>query len=357
MNEIKDLVDISKYAGERFDLIQAGGGNSSVKLENGEMLIKASGFILSDMDENNGYSRVDIKKTVSIASSNSVTKENDKRKREVLAANLIKEATLDKNNRPSIETLLHSFLHKYTLHTHPIVVNMVVMQRDWKEILSFIFKKEDIALIGYRTPGIELALELNKKLKSSKVIPKIIFLQNHGLIITSSEKDDIKDLTEKVLQKIEKYLKIDMSKFKLPNQISHLIKLVEKDTKLIAYQSEDKYMTERLSNNPDLFTKTPFCPDGLVFCGVHPVEIMDLMDVASIKKYKKSFFELPKVILFEKKVFFIAINVKKAKEMEEVMKFHIIVLDETINKDNNFLESDELAYLSNWEAEKFRQKI
>ena len=65
MNEIKDLVDISKYAGERFDLIQAGGGNSSVKLENGEMLIKASGFILSDMDENNGYSRVDIKKTVS----------------------------------------------------------------------------------------------------------------------------------------------------------------------------------------------------------------------------------------------------------------------------------------------------
>ena len=31
MNELDKFVQISKYAGERFDLIQAGGGNSSVK--------------------------------------------------------------------------------------------------------------------------------------------------------------------------------------------------------------------------------------------------------------------------------------------------------------------------------------
>jgi rhamnose utilization protein RhaD (predicted bifunctional aldolase and dehydrogenase) len=34
MNEITDFVKYSKYAGQRFDLVQAGGGNSSVKLEN-----------------------------------------------------------------------------------------------------------------------------------------------------------------------------------------------------------------------------------------------------------------------------------------------------------------------------------
>ena len=58
MSEINDLVEISKYAGERFDLVQAGGGNSSVKFENGEMIIKASGFLLSDVNEDSGYSRV-----------------------------------------------------------------------------------------------------------------------------------------------------------------------------------------------------------------------------------------------------------------------------------------------------------
>ena len=45
MKEIQNFINISKYAGERFDLIQAGGGNSSVKLDNGQMLIKASGYL------------------------------------------------------------------------------------------------------------------------------------------------------------------------------------------------------------------------------------------------------------------------------------------------------------------------
>ena len=42
--------------------------------------------------------------------------------------------------------------------------------------------------------------------------------------------------------------------------------------------------------------------------------------------------------------------------MEEVFKFHIMVLVQS-NKNINYLELDELAYLSNWEAEQFRRKI
>ena len=56
MNEIElnDFIEISKFAGERFDLVQAGGGNSSVKNDNGTMFIKASGTCLSEVDENYG---------------------------------------------------------------------------------------------------------------------------------------------------------------------------------------------------------------------------------------------------------------------------------------------------------------
>ena len=60
--EIKQLIKISKFAGERFDLVQAGGGNSSVKLGNGEMLIKASGLSLSEMEQNKGYAHVNNEK-------------------------------------------------------------------------------------------------------------------------------------------------------------------------------------------------------------------------------------------------------------------------------------------------------
>ena len=51
----KDFVEISRYAGSRFDLIQASGGNTSVKLDGNRLLIKASGVHLSEVNANEGY--------------------------------------------------------------------------------------------------------------------------------------------------------------------------------------------------------------------------------------------------------------------------------------------------------------
>jgi rhamnose utilization protein RhaD (predicted bifunctional aldolase and dehydrogenase) len=354
--ELKNFVKISKYAGERFDLVQAAGGNSSVKLKNSEMLIKASGFLLSDVTENNGYSKVDTKKIVNILKNKTIKNEVDRKKREFLAKELVEEATLDKNNRPSIETLLHSTLYKYTLHTHSVVVNMIVIQKEWKEMLTSIFKDENIALVSYKTPGIDLALELDKVISAFVTVPKILFLQNHGLIITSDNVDDIERLTELVLSKIEDYLKIDMSRYKLTNKISKLINSVEKKTN-IAFLSEDKYLNEQLFQNQEFFLQTPFCPDSLVFCGVSAVIIKDLINTKVLQDYKQKYFGLPKVIIFNKHIFFIAANIKKAKEMEEVMKFHIMVLEKNKKNNKNFLEFQELLYLNNWEAENYRKKI
>jgi rhamnose utilization protein RhaD (predicted bifunctional aldolase and dehydrogenase) len=354
--ELKNFAEISKYAGERFDLVQAAGGNTSVKLKNSEMLIKASGFLLSDVTENYGYSKVDTKKIENIVKNKTITNEADRKKKELLVKEFVEEATLDKNNRPSIETLLHSSLYKYTLHTHPIVVNMIVIQKEWREVLTSIFKNENIALVSYKTPGIDLALELDKVISAFVTVPKILFLQNHGLIITSDDVDDIERLTEFVLSKIEDYLKIDMSRYKLTNKISKLINSVEKKSN-IAFLSEDKYLNEQLLQNQELFLQTPFCPDSLVFCGVSAVIIRDLIDTKVLQDYKKKYFDLPKVIIFNQHIFFIAANIKKAKEMEEVMKFHIMVLEKNKKNNKNFLEFQELLYLNNWEAENYRKKI
>jgi len=355
MSEVGTLIEMSMYAGERFDLVQAGGGNSSVKYDSGEMIIKASGFLLSDVNENSGFSKVYTQKIAQIVKNVDVINEQDKRKRESLTSQLVKESTIDKANRPSIETLLHSFLYKYTLHTHPIVVNMLVIRKDWKKILKSIFINDDIVLVNYKTPGIELALELDSELSKFDIIPNIIFLQNHGLIITSQHKSEIQIKTEYVINKIEEYLNIDMSRYKTTNKTTYLLNTIQKNNN-ISYLSEDNYLNEQLSENKDLFLSTPFCPDSLVYCGISSVVINDEFDIKSIEQYKNKFYELPKVIIFENNLYFSAPNVKKAKEMEEVFKFHIMVLAQS-NKDINYLELDELAYLSNWEAEQFRQKI
>jgi rhamnose utilization protein RhaD (predicted bifunctional aldolase and dehydrogenase) len=353
MSEIKDLVEMSKYAGERFDLIQAGGGNCSVKFDNGEMVIKASGFLLSELTKDSGYSRVFTKKIAAVVKNEKILNATEKRERESLTSRLVKDATIDKNNRPSIETLLHSFLLKYTLHTHPIVVNMIVIQKNWEGILNSIFVDDEIVFVEYKTPGIELALALDNELKKFETIPNIIFLQNHGLIVTSADINEIKEKTEYVLEQIETYLKIDMSDYKITNEISYLFNSVDKKDN-ISYLSEDRYLNGVFAKNKELFFKMPFCPDSLVYCGIQCVEINDIFDVESIKNYKEKNYSLPKVVVFKSDIYFIAQNIKKAKEMEEVFKFHIMVLEKNIKQDVNFLGLDELAYLSNWEAEQYR---
>ncbi|CAA6814199.1 MAG: Short chain dehydrogenase [uncultured Campylobacterales bacterium] len=356
MNEIKDLVAISRYAGERFDLVQAGGGNSSVKFESGEMVIKASGFLLSDVCDDTGYSKVYTKQISQIVKNKEVINTTIKKQREEITSKLVQDATIDTLNRPSIETLLHSFLSKYTLHTHPVVVNMIVIQKEFKTILKNIFKDDNIVLVNYQTPGIELALALDKELEKCSKTPNIIFLQNHGLIVTSDKVEEIKTLTEYVISKIENYLNIDMNKYKLTNNITSLLNSVKINSN-ISYLNDDQFLNEQIIKNRNLFFDTPFCPDSLVYCGVSSCEVDDLSSCESIREYKNKYFELPKVILYKNHLFFNAINIKKAKEIQEVFKFHIMVLSRNKDTENNFLSLNELAYLSNWEAEKYRQGI
>ena len=56
-NIVINLAKLSKYFGQRYDLIQAAGGNSSIKL-NKQMFIKSSGYSLAELSISNGYSKV-----------------------------------------------------------------------------------------------------------------------------------------------------------------------------------------------------------------------------------------------------------------------------------------------------------
>ena len=100
MNEIKNLIKLSKYAGMREDIIQAGGGNTSVKINDETMFIKSSGYQLSEMEENVGYSKVNYKKIVDYFKNNLEIKRRDEKE--------LLENTLIEGKRASIETFLHS---------------------------------------------------------------------------------------------------------------------------------------------------------------------------------------------------------------------------------------------------------
>lgn len=354
--EIAHLVEMSKYAGERTDLVQAGGGNSSVKCSNGEMLIKASGFLLSDVEENQGYATVNTQQVAAIVHDETILNATEKKEMETISGQLVKAATVVEGVRPSIETLLHSLLKKYTLHTHPLVVNMVVVRENWKEILKDIFSDDELVLVNYRTPGIELALELNAELEKIGTVPELIFLQNHGLIVTSDQPEQMAALTDYVVTKIEAYLQLDMQQYRNVTELSKLFRSNGTSTDIV-FLSEDRIINDLVKTNRPIFFTEPFCPDRLVYCGVNVAELSTLADEKALADYKEKYYELPKVVIYDTQVFIIAKNVKKAREIEELLKFHVMTLNVTGTNGINYLERSELAYLANWEAEAFRRKL
>lgn len=355
MNDIKGLIEISKYAGSRFDIVQAGGGNTSVKINNSRMLIKASGFSLSEVDNDRGYVEVNNNKIIDILCNEVLKKSSSKKEREQFSKDALAKCNVGSTLRPSIETFLHAILGKYTLHTHPVVVNMIVTNKDWKEICHRLFP--DALLVEYNTPGIELAIEMNNALVEYKnayaVDPEVIFLQNHGLIVCGSNANDVIVLHEKVLYAIEQHLGLDFEVYHAATNIAASISTIC-NRNVVAYTPSDSIVLNYafLEESENI---NPFCPDTLVYCGMHILNIDTLCNNSKLKEYFKQYNDYPKVIRYKKQTYFIADSIKKARDIEELFKFHSIVVQH--NPNYTKLNNEELLYLNNWDAEKFRKTI
>lgn len=356
MKALQEFIEMSKYAGERFDLVQAGGGNTSVKYDDHKMYIKASGYLLSEVTADKGYAVVDVTKVVSIINDPAITEIQDKKEKDAEVAIKLKESKIIDGDRPSIETILHALLHKYTLHVHAISVNIFSSHKNWIEQVKRI--DPNALCVAYKTPGIELAIELKNELeiykKTNNCLPNVIFLQNHGLIISSDNYEDIEIMTEKVVIQAENLAGIDFSKYRNTTKISKFLS-ENFNQNTMCYLSEDVTIYNILKDRKNLSIDKPFSPDGYVFCGYTILEL-DILDMEIVKNYRKKYFELPKVILYQEQLYIIAADLKKAKMIEDVFKNNLLILD-ALKENIAYLDDKEISYLGNWEAEKYRQNI
>jgi rhamnose utilization protein RhaD (predicted bifunctional aldolase and dehydrogenase) len=357
MNELNEFIHISKYVGQRFDLIQAGGGNTSVKMLSGEMHIKASGYALSELSQDKGYVTVDSRGLADRLLSSEIVHDPDKKNREFLCKQLVQESIVDSGLLPSIETALHLLLHQYTCHTHPVAVNVLTCAENWRESLSEHFPTA--CLVPYATPGIDLAIAMHGEIEKYREVhykePKVVFLQNHGLLISSDCPKEVIRLNDEVVVRAEEIVSLDLSDYRLTTSVSSLINSL-RNTDLIAYLSCDGDIQNWLNAKRPLDDLVPIFPDKYVFSGVSMVLLENLQDPTPVEDYQKQFFDMPKVVAYKNKLFFMAANVRKAKESEEVFKSHILI-KQASSQELQVLSTAEIAYLGSWEAEKYRQRL
>ena len=347
MNEIKNLIKLSKYAGMREDIIQAGGGNTSVKINDETMFIKSSGYQLSEMEENVGYSKVNYKEIVDYFKSNLEIKRSDEKE--------LLENTLIEGKRASIETFLHSITEKYTLHTHPLLINVFTSRKNGMKELKSMFP--DSLVIDYQTPGIFLAKEFFDKFSKLENPQKanIVFLKNHGLIVSGKNVDEVIELHESILETLENKLKVNMQAYR--NSTFLFKKLEDFIENNIVYLCENSRIKNFIENNSIEDINYCFSPDSLIYCNKKILLLNkddDMLEVIKNHNLKYGNFN---VVYFENELYIVAPNVKKAKEIESVLSFNLQVLELNKNDEMDFLTEEEQNFLLNWDSEKYRKNL
>ena len=193
---LADFARLSQVAGARADYVQGGGGNTSVKLCDGLMAIKASGYCLKDITPNNAYAVMDAAALRCFYYENEPAKLEDVEKQ---GSNCAKENTRTIEGlsalRPSVEGGFHSILKTFVLHTHSVYANLAACSNQCVEIADKAFAGADYTWgwVPYTDPGANLTFAIRDELRrveqETGKTPSVILMQNHGIIVHDENAD------------------------------------------------------------------------------------------------------------------------------------------------------------------------
>ncbi len=189
--KISSLLRLSHEIGrEDRRLAILGEGNTSVKLSAGQFAVKASGSRLATLTE----AEVTICDTGKI-----LALLEDKRLPDDAITRALLDARVDGLGRqPSIEAMFHAWLLaqdgvNFVGHCHPVSVNQILGSPRARDFAERRICPDEIVCCGaasvfvpYLDPGLALACEIrdqtNAFLQRQGVLPRLIVLQNHGII-------------------------------------------------------------------------------------------------------------------------------------------------------------------------------
>ncbi len=206
MKQIQDeLAQFGRNLGNpQNDFVILGEGNISGKENEKTFWVKASGTSLKNLMPEN-LVEVGFEKISRLLSRQQLS---DDEIREGL-----QNARVDKSVEamPSVETFLHSILLQlpginFIGHTHPTAVNAILCSKMADEAYSGLLYPDQIVYCGpapvfipYTDPGQPLALKVGQKVEeyinSRGIKPKILLMQNHGLIALGATTREVENIT------------------------------------------------------------------------------------------------------------------------------------------------------------------
>ena len=380
---LADLIRISNITGKNSALIQGGGGNTSVKTPDGKfMYIKASGTDLKDMNSRAGWCKLrlapvlNIIKDKSIAALGVQARETKVVKRLLLACD--DKAVV--GARPSVEAHFHAMLDKYVIHLHPVAVLSFACAKNGKAELEKIFKKIKNSppplWVPYAHPGFALASKIEKLVADYQerfgTKPAVLFLQKHGLLISSDSPASALRLLRSVINRCATKLKYPkVVKTKPPNRIiSAEVKFCIRRALYNAtghsavirhfYDGEIAAFC-RQKNAQKLLLPPALTPDELLYVNGPAVWVEDYNSKKMARRLSSQIRKgktPPVAFLVKGAGLFVAAPKKIAHAVRDIVKNSLVIRTNASRLGGILtLNNPEQNFINRWEADAFRKKL
>ena len=336
-SQLADYARLSQGAGARRDYVQGGGGNTSVKLDDRYMAVKASGFCLSDVTPQSAYAVMDY---AAIRAFYREHNESDFTDTEKAGSDLAKQSTIAVEGlpalRPSVEAGFHSLLGRFVIHSHSIYANLACCAVEMREILAEALAGSDFTWgwVPYIDPGARLSFaireEMDRVARETGKAPNVLFMQNHGLIVHEETADACLALHDLVNARIaaqfgvapDAFLRLDL----------------------------EAYLRRRLTARaytPSFFIDSPLYPDQMVFF------IGTLGFGAGAAEEGSANLDLETGCLS------FGIPAVQARVITETLAAVLFIQEQIENKGCTLSTMGEQAkrFIANWESEKYRKSL
>ena len=369
---LDDLIMISGFYGKNENYVLAGGGNTSFK--NTQYLwVKASGIPLKDITEDDFVCM--SRKDLWIISIKKYSRNIIRREAEVKEDMFHAMVSSDKK-RPSVETLLHEIIdYPFVVHTHPTMVNALMCSKNAKHLSAELFGN-DILFVEYTNPGYTLFKKVANEIVHFKAernfIPRIIFLENHGIFVGGNTINEIKatysGIEEKIRGRIIRSLPSDKSEL-CDSEITEKINEIILSDKVLMTACTTSDLIRHFVKDRDMFRKVekPFTPDNIVYCKAHYLFLDDRDNknqriqhvLKKINEFIRKYGYPPKIIGIKGKGI-LAVD-ENERSVITVQKIFVDMMKISFYAENfggqKFMTPKQIAFIDNWEVENYRRKV
>jgi rhamnose utilization protein RhaD (predicted bifunctional aldolase and dehydrogenase) len=202
---LSQLVTMSNKLGDpALDYVILGEGNTSARADADTFWVKASGAELHTIDAS-GFVRVRFDQVLPLLDAHDLSDDDVKAGLEAA------KVTPALRVRPSVETVLHALALQlegvnFVGHTHPTAINAITCSAAFETAVSGCLFPDEIVVCGpasvavpYTDPGLPLARKVRdliaQYIDEHHEAPKVILMQNHGLIALGRTARQAEDIT------------------------------------------------------------------------------------------------------------------------------------------------------------------